>query len=253
MKSNNCPLCDAPVPILARACPYCGAPNPARRGIIVAAAAAAVLLIAAAGAAYVATRPAYVPSAPLSAGTSPRPSGNPAAPATTPPGANPSAAAPPAAATSPLAAATMGEYGWLAQTMIECDKVAMQQPKKLHFLIIPLTADPKDLPDWRLLAGSSIGNALTIPASDALGGLKRGTLTLYAEDYVFSVQDTATKLIYKWNAASGVKWFSTAEDAKIGAFRVQIQPVRKTQSSDWGELYSERGGSCLWVAAIIRE
>ena len=47
---------------------------------------------------------------------------------------------------------------------------ALEQPRKLHFLVIPLQANEKDIPDWRLLSLGSIGTAMTIRSDDALGG-----------------------------------------------------------------------------------
>lgn len=241
MFSTQCPQCDAVVPLLGRVCGHCGAPNPARRGMIAVAAAVVVLIGAGAGGIYMATRQQHPPTA-ATAGTSVSPS------------AAGTSAGPSAAGTSvgPSATTAPGDFTWLSTAMTACDEAAAKQPNKMHFLMIPLIANPKDMADWRLIAGSPIGNALTIPANDALGGLKRGTLKIYPDEYVFSVQDEATKAVYKWNPASGVKWFSTTDDPKIGSFRVQFQPRRKPDG-DWGALYSERGGMCLWVAAIVRD
>jgi len=233
MFSTPCPQCDAAVPLLARACGHCGTPNPVRRGMMAVAAAVVMLIASGAGGIYMATRQQHPPTA-ATAGTSE------GAPAT-------ETSVGPSATTAP------GDFTWLSAAMTACDEAAAKQPNKMHFLMIPLIANPKDMADWQLIAGSPIGNALTIPANDALGGLKRGTLRLYPDEYVFSVRDDTTKAVYKWNPASGVKWFSTVDNPKIGSFRVQFQPRRKPDDSDWGALYSERSGMCLWVAAIVRD
>jgi hypothetical protein len=244
MLSSECPQCDAAVPILAGSCSHCGAANPARLGMIAVAAAVVVLVVAAAGAVYVATRPQQRPVAG---------EGNSVAVRTVRPSAVEGKSVGPVATTTPTptTATATGDFGWLASAMMACDEVAQQQPNKLHFLMIPLIADRKDMPDWRLIAGSAIGNGLTIPANDALGGLRRGTLRVYADQYVFSVQDALSNEVYRWNAAAGVKWFSTAEAVKIARFRVQFQPRSQVEDKDWGALYNEHEGTCLWVAAIV--
>jgi len=222
MISSECPECGEAVPLVARACGRCGAANPARRGAVAVAAALVVLIVAAAGAISVATRPHHP-------------------------------AAPEAAPASPPTAAAGGDFAWLASALTACDDVASQQPGKLHFLVIPLIADRKDMPDWRLITLGAIGNAITVAGSDALGGLRRGTLRIDPDEYVFSVQDTATNVVYKWSPAAGAKRFSTAEAVTIPSFRLQIAPRHDADPADWGDVFSAQNGKCHWVAAIVRD
>jgi hypothetical protein len=214
MVSTKCTECGAPVPFLARACSRCGASNPARRGAV--AVGVTVLVIAVVGAIYAATRSQH----PLAGERT---------------YANPSAAD--------------GDVTWLKSAMKECDEEASQQPGTLRFLVIPLRAEQKDLPDWRLIALGAIGNAIMLAADDALGGLRRGTLRINADEYVFSVQDAATKAVYKWSPSVGVKRFSTAEVQTARDFRVRLQPSQKAEA-DWGDVYSRQNGACHWVPAI---
>jgi ribosomal protein L40E len=217
MISTKCTECGAPVPVLARACGRCGASNPARPGAVAVAAGVAVLVIAAVGAIYAATR-----------------SQHPVAGERT--YANPSTAD--------------GDVTWLTSALKECDEEASGQPGTLRFLVIPLRAEQKDMPDWRLIALGAIGNALMVAADDALGGLRRGTLRINADEYVFSVQDAGTKAVYKWSPSVGVKQFSTAEAQTARDFRVQIRPSQNAEAG-WGDVYSRQNGACHWVPAIM--
>jgi hypothetical protein len=226
MIRSECPECDAAVPLLARTCSHCGAPNPARRGALAVAAGIVVLVIAGVGAIYVAMRQQHPLAAQgTSAVTSAMPSG----------------------------AVADGDFAWLSSAMTACDTLASQQPGQLHFLVIPLRANQEDLPDWRLLAVGAIGNGLTIPTDDALGGLRRGTLRIYPDEYVFAIQDAATRVVYEWNLSLGVNRFSAPEAEAIQSFRLQLAPRQKRDQADWGNVYSRQNGHCHWIAAIVRE
>jgi hypothetical protein len=230
MIRSECPECDAAVPLLARTCSHCGAPNQARHGVVAVAAGLAVLVIAGVGAAYVARRQ----PPPVAAQRTPA-----VTPAVTP--------------AMPSAAAADGDFAWLSSAMTGCDTLASQQPDKLHFLVIPLRANPQDLPDWRLLSVGAIGNGLTIPTDDALGGLKRGTLIIYPDEYVFAMQDATTRVVNKWDPSVGANRFSTPQAQTTQSFRLQLAPRQKADQADWGNVYTRQNGSCHWIAAIMRE
>lgn len=243
MMSMECNECGEDVPLLARACPRCGAPNPARLGTIAVVVGLVALVGALGGAIYVATQPTSAPPATASNSAPPATAGN---PATTAP-ATPAAPPPPA-----QAAGTGGDFTWLKSAMAACDAAAMRQPGAVYFMVIPLLADAKDMPDWRLIAVGAIGNGLTIPGNDALGGLRNGRLKIYADDYAFGIQDIATKLAYNWTNLTGPKQLSTADGIKATSFRMQVLPRRKSDVSDWGDTYPRQSGTCHWVAAILR-
>jgi hypothetical protein len=235
MMSTECHECGEAVPLLARTCGHCGAPNPARLGVIAVAAGLVALIAAAAGAVYMATRsPAEVTA-----------DGTPAAATEAP-------AAPQGMPVQAPAATAASDFAWLKSAMTACDQAAAKQSAAAYFLVIPLTADAKDMADWRLIAVGSIGNALTIPGNDALGGLRSGKLKLYPDEYVFGVQDAASRRAYKWGVSTGAKQFSTTDVAQAKTFRMQLQPRRKTDDTDWGDTYPRQGGDCHWVAAIVR-
>jgi hypothetical protein len=197
-----------------------GAPNPALRAAMAISAGLLVLVVAVASIIYLGARPPHPRSGEELAGPS---------------------------------ATADGDFAWLTSAMTACDKLASQQPTELHFLVIPLSANQKDMPDWQLIAVGSIGNAITLLADDALGGLRRGTLRIYADEYVFSVQDAEGSAVYKWSPSVGVKQFSTDKPATITSVRMQLQPRHKAELSDWGKIYSNRSGNCNWVPAILRD
>jgi hypothetical protein len=129
----------------------------------------------------------------------------------------------------------------------------MKLRTKLHFLVIPLSADQKDMPDWRLIAVAPIGNAIALLANDALGGLRRGTLRIYADQYVFSVRDAEGSAAYTWSPSVGVKQFSTDKPTAISSVRMQLQPRHKADETDWGKIYTNQNGNCNWVPVIVRD
>ncbi len=232
MISSECPECGEPVPIRAEKCSYCGTPNTARRGVVAIAVAIVLLVIAIASAIYIATRPQTRMAA-------------------EPKGASRAVVGEPRGISPPVTAD--GSFAWIRSALTACDDLAAKQPAELHFIVIPLQAKPSDLPDWQLLTVGTVGNGLSIPADDALGGLRRGTLSIYNEDYVFSVRDANTNVVYKWNSANGVKQFSTKEAEAVRIFRLQSLPQLKGKTGDWGDAFSTQAGKCNWVAAIVRE
>jgi hypothetical protein len=260
MIRGECPECDAAVPLLARTCRYCGAPNPARRNVVAAAAGIMVLAVASAGAVVIATRhPQPIPGEqqaqagdPPQQPTASRP--QPSAAPLQPAGAERQQQGEIGQVTPvmPAAAASDANYSWLAAAMTACDKRASAEPGKLQFLVIPLQANDKDIADWRLLALGTIGTGITIRSDDALGGLRRGTLRINAAEYAFSVQDGATRAVIRWASSVGANLFSSPDAAGIKTFRLSLQPPGTADPANWSDVYSRQNGSCHWIAAILR-
>ena len=260
MIRGECPECDEAVPLLASRCRHCGAPNPTRRNVIAAAAGIMVLVGASAGAVVIATRhPQPVSGAPqVQAPNQPQ---QPAVgqPQPSAAGQQPASGAPPqqeqvgqATSVMPAAAISDVNYSWLSAAMTACDMRALEQPRKLHFLVIPLQANEKDIPDWRLLSLGSIGTAMTIRSDDALGGLRRGTLKINAVEYVFSVEDIATRAVYRWASSVGANLLSSPDAEATRTFRLMLQPPGAVDAASWSDVYSRQNASCHWIAAIMR-
>jgi hypothetical protein len=219
MKLSSCPECGEAVPLFAGVCSRCGAPNPARRSVLVVSATLAVLLAAAIIAVLVATRP----SAPPEAG---------------------------APSPSPTVAAK-DDFGWLSAAMQKCDEEAAKDAEALHFMVIPLVDQANDERGWRRISLNDIGNAILIKAEDMLAGLKRGALRISTTEYVFAARDEATKIVYKWSRSTGVKRFSSPTAQDVETFKVQFQSREGTEGPDWGATFVRRRGNCYWVNAII--
>src|SRR5262245_55710315 len=149
MIASDCPDCGEPVPTLAKSCPHCGVPNPARRAGIVVAASLVVLIAAIGVAIFAVVRWQRLP-------------------------------------VEPSTAVTTEDFGWLTAAMNDCDTDAAGSPSTLHFLVIPLASSPADDPEWRKKSLNAVGNAILLPADDALEALKEGDLKISTNQYVFA-------------------------------------------------------------------
>ena len=221
MIATKCRNCGAGVSAFARTCVHCGARNPARTAAL---GMAAALLIVVAGlgmAALVVQR-----------------------------GPPPPAEAEPRIATS-TTPTSGSDYGWLSKAMADCDAEAAKATGTLVFLVIPLKSAAGDPEQWRKKSLNDIGNAILLTADDALAGLNSATLSIAAEQYVFSIRDEASSVIYRWSPSAGVKKFLSAEADTIERFKIQFQVRDRTGSAEWGAAFAHRKGTCHWVNAIL--
>jgi hypothetical protein len=211
---------------MARACPTCGAANPARRVVFGTAAVLAVLGPAIAIAIYAATRWEQ----PLISGDRLADQALPSQPGT----------------------AADGDFAWLSAAMKACDDKASREPNAVHFLVVPLAFDPKDVEQWRKLSLNRIGNALVLPGEDTLSGLRSKSLSIAAEQYVFSIRDERDQTVRKWEPATGVKWYSADGDG-VEILRMQYKPRDRGRDDNWGNAIDHQKGICYWVNAIYEE
>jgi hypothetical protein len=211
----TCPDCGESVPLLARACGYCGAPSPARRRLILAGSALAAVLVAAA-AVFVAVRPAAPPEG------------------------------------SGITAKPGDDFVWLETAMKTCDAEAAKDPNALHIMVTPLVDQAKDEPGWRRISLNDIGNAILIKSEDMLAGLRRDALRISKAEYIVAVRNETTKEIYKWSPAVGVKRFLNPNAETLEQFKIQFQPRDGMAGPDWGAVFVRQKGNCYWVNAIIQ-
>jgi len=148
--------------------------------------------------------------------------------------------------------AASDDVTWLTTAMKDCDTDATNALTTLHFLVIPLSASPTDAAQWRNKSINNVGNALLLPSDDVLKALMGGSLSISQQQYVFSIRDEDTNAVYKWNASSGVKRFSTPDAEKLENFKVQFLTNQRAKSDDWGATFVRRKGNCYWVNAIIQ-
>jgi len=223
MKPVECPNCGGSVPLLARACGYCGAPNRARLTVIIAGAAAAAVVVAA----VVATLAVFT------MGRSPQ-----------------------GEAASPAGRSITGagdDFTWVSKAMEDCDRQAEKESGTLQFLVIPLVDEPRDDRGWRRISLNDIGNAILINGEDTVAGLNRRALRITTTPYVFSARDEATKVVYRWNPSTGVKHFVVAEGTLIESFKVQFESRDAGRAANWGATFVRKPGNCYWVNAILRD
>jgi hypothetical protein len=225
--SRQCAYCNAGLRLTAPSCARCGAPNPARRAILITAAVVAVLGPAIAIAIYAATRWEQ----PLIAGDRPADQPLPSRPV----------------------AGSDADFTWLSAAMKACDDKAASEPNALHFLVVPLVFEPNDLASWRRISLNRIGNALVLPGKETLDGLRSKSLSIDTEQYVFSIRDEKTQVVRKWETASGVKWLSIADAEGVASLQMQYKPHGRGRDDSWGNVVAHQKGNCYWVNAIYEE
>jgi hypothetical protein len=226
--TKPCPACGAPVPLSARHCPECGAPNPHRRSIAVIVTILVVMVPAIAIAIYAATQWEH----PLIEATENR--ANPGMPSQT-------------------ITASDDNFDWLALAMKTCDEKAASEPDALHFLVIPIAHSTEVVNQWRRAALNRIGNALVLPGDQMLAALRKKTLTLSTEPYVFSIRDDQTGTVRKWDEATGVKWVSVEDAKDVSTFKMQYRPRGLGKEDIWGNGFLHRKGNCYWVNVLYEE
>jgi hypothetical protein len=210
---HQCPECGATVSNFAQTCASCGAPNSRWRSTIAAAGAAGALVIAILVALVVALG---------------------------------SLRRPPADDQS----AADGEFAWITTAMNECDADAAKNIGTLYFIVIPLTADPMDIQDWRTKSLNDIGNGILLNTTTAFDGLKEKKLKISGLQYVFGVRDQSNA-VYKWKLSAGVARFSMPDAALVKSFNIQFMAGATAQDTAWGAAFSRQQGNCYWVNAIV--
>ena len=221
MITTECPKCGGGVSAFARACFLCGERNKARTVAIAIAATLSLLVIAGGVATLALLRGQWLPIGARQ---------------------QPAVSAPPTSS---------DEFGWLSAAMEECDAEAAKAAATLEFLVIPLKSASNDTEQWRKKSLNDIGNAILLTANDTLDGLKSRALIVSPEQYLFSVRDEKTGIIYKWSPSTGVKKFLNADADSIAQFKVQFQLGDKAGAANWGAAFARRKGNCYWVNAII--
>jgi hypothetical protein len=220
---GECPVCGGGTPVLAKACPQCGARlNLRLAGILIAG--ALVLLLAA----FLLAGAVVLRWHRLAAATE---TGAPA--------------------DRLIVAGSTADISWLATAMSGCDAEAKTDSGALHFLVTPLVSIVKDIEPWRAKSINDAGNGILLRSDDALDGLKSGTLQVYPADYEFSISDQASDQVYKWRPSVGVTKFSTANAGAMASFNVQFRTAYNSGDVEWGGAFTRQNGSCHWVNAII--
>jgi hypothetical protein len=218
MSFTDCRNCGQRLPQNARACDYCGATvSPRRNVVVIIAAVAALCIVAAVAAGFMLMGRSSTPGE-----------------------------------TVVEQQRADGDFAWLETAMKQCDDEAAQEPKRLHFLVIPLVDEPRDEPGWRRISINDIGNAILVKADDMLAGLKRRALRIGTDEYVFSARNETTKDVLTWKPSTGVRKFVINDASDIEQFRVQFQSSDAARAINWGAIFERQPGNCYWVNAILR-
>jgi hypothetical protein len=221
MLDSECQNCGGGTPVLAKACPHCGAPIALRMPGMAVMGALVLLLVAVVVAGVVALRGHRL------------------------------AAATGAPADEQIAATSTTNLSWLATAMSGCDAEAKTDLATLHFLVTPLVSVAKDLEPWRAKSINDAGPGILLRAGETLDGLKSGALRIYPADYEFGIFDQVSDPVYKWRPAVGVAKFSTASAGPLSTFNVRFRTSHSGRDPDWGGAFTRLDGSCYWVNAII--
>jgi hypothetical protein len=223
----QCQWCDAPIPLMARTCPECGAANPTRRALVGAVVTVAFLIPAVAIAIFAATRW----DNPLIAG-----------------GESAVQSLP-----SQQITGSDRNFDWLAAAMKSCDGRAASEPNVLNLLVVPITYNPQDLDVWRRQALNRIGNAMVLPSTDMLDALRRNAISIAPEEYAFSVRDGKSQSERKWTRLSGVRWLTAPGAEDFSVFSMQYKPRDKGRDDSWGNPIVHQKGNCYWVNAAYED
>ncbi len=143
------------------------------------------------------------------------------------------------------------QYGWLVNAMAECEEEAKRTTDKLYFLIVPVTRAAKNVVGWLPGRIGTIGESTDLlPSSNAVIGLRNGSLALYREPLAFAVSDPATNTVYRWKPASGVTVLTT-RNAGFDSLKLGFQ-FAEGKDIEWGLTISLTTGSCYWIYPLIR-
>ncbi len=215
---SDCQNCGEPVPLFARFCRYCGAPNPARRTAMLIIGAGAVLVLVVIGAVSFLLLPGQGPGKDdtivQQRGTS--------------------------------------DFDWLEAAMKQCDAEAEAEKSALIFLVTPLVDEPNDDSGWRRIQINLMGNAIPLRAEDMLAGLRRKALVISKAEYTFRVRNETTKEILAWKPSTGVRKFVQRDASAITSFSTQFQSSDPAREHEWGATIKRQEGNCYWVNSIVR-
>jgi hypothetical protein len=220
---GRCQSCGATVSYFARSCPSCGAsnlPNPVVTGLALGAVVVIGLLVALGSQLFVRGK------------VEPR----------TPPAAS---------APSDQKAQATGDYGWLVQAMVDCEEEAKRVTDKLYFLIVPLSREPKNVVGWSTGRIGMVGESIDLlQSSNAVLGLRNGSLALHRAPLTFAISDPATSTTYQWQPAAGVTVLTTRDQGfdqlKLGFRREEGKDI------EWGLTIALSKGTCYWIFPLVR-
>ena len=135
--------------------------------------------------------------------------------------------------------------------MAECEEEAKRATDKLYFLIAPVMRSAKNVVGWVPGRIGLVGNSIELlPSSDAVIGLRNGSLALYREPLAFAVTDPATNTVYRWKPAAGVTVL-TSRESGFAELKLGFQ-LAADKDFEWGLTIALTRGTCYWIYPLIR-
>ena len=109
----------------------------------------------------------------------------------------------------------------------------------------------KNVAGWVPGSIGLVGNSVELlPSSNAVIGLRNGSLALYREPLAFAVTDPATNTVYRWKPEAGVTVLTVAGERLCGT-QARI-PARRQQRHRMGDRRRAEPGTCYWIYPLIR-
>jgi hypothetical protein len=156
---------------------------------------------------------------------------------------------PPGPTTQPK---SIEDFEWIERAKANCDSEAGKHLDALYFLVLPLAATDSNTERWSQLSLGQIGTTVTLlRSSDALVGLREGSLILYQGQFVFSILEPSSNVSYRWKPATGVSEFVTQEAISIKSFKPGLQVIGVDPDTAWAETPAQQAASCFWVSALL--
>jgi len=143
------------------------------------------------------------------------------------------------------------QYGWLVKAMAECEEEAKRATEKLYFLIAPVTRTATNAAGWEPGRIGMVGDSIELlPSSNAVIGLRNGSLAIYRTPLAFAVSDPATSTVFRWKPAAGVTVL-TQRAAGLESLKLGFQ-LAEGKDIDWGITITLAQGTCYWIYPLIR-
>jgi hypothetical protein len=143
------------------------------------------------------------------------------------------------------------QYGWLVKAMAECEEEAKRTTDKVYFLIAPVTRTATNAAGWEPGRIGMVGDSIELlPSTNAVIGLRNGSLAIYRTPLAFAVSDPATSTVFRWKPAAGVTVL-TQRAAGLESLKLGFQ-VAEGKDIDWGITITLAQGTCYWIYPLIR-